>query len=453
MWRKTAATTASCNSGERRHKSRSSRTMCPWTTSSTTCPLLCLASRFSSIPRATCATDWRRPTGRTTQCWWRSKKRRLLCLILVFRPGDPTRGRMTSCLDAFVPASTKRLIGEISYLRERGLAVREHSHRSNTYMSLHSYTFIYIHTHIEQLYPFNNEILSRVLFVLECATNLFYYDVIMDLTVIRRSAAKAFVVYLKGQSVLTRMINARSPAFIGQSWRGSFWYLYGHDSPYSHWRRETLNAPCTAASLRVSLTTIHVYIRIDISTDPHIRIDTKNKNTREGKNSGTNRNAFDVYEIHDVVVFWSFQAFSGYYYTMRYFKLVGQKNNPEQDTVDLYGFRNATAQHCSKTWDQVSGAYQFGMIGLIHQRQTIKKTHKTGLNEASSLAFCHLLTHTVFTQLNITKYTDKEQAFVTTFCFNAHYIDTLLTSGYGFTDATFRTIKFRDTVCVHFFTM
>ena len=223
--------------------------------------------------------------------------------------------------------------------------------------------------HIEQLYSFNMEILSPVVFILECATNLFCYDVMMDFDSDSKECGKSVRRLFKGTKCPYPDDQCSFTGIYRPKLTGKFLvFSTVNDSLYSHSRHETLNAPCTSASLRVSITTTHVYIRTFISTDPHIHIDTKNKNTKEWKNTWTNRNALDVQKIHDEVVFWSFQAFSGYYYTMQYFKLVGQKNNPEQDTVDLYAFRNATAKHCSKTWDQVSGAHQFEMINLIHQK-------------------------------------------------------------------------------------
>ncbi|OQV21380.1 Ectonucleoside triphosphate diphosphohydrolase 1 [Hypsibius exemplaris] len=91
-----------------------------------------------------------------------------------------------------------------------------------------------------------------------------------------------------------------------------------------------------------------------------------------------------------------FLAFSGYFYTLRYLSLVAKNNDSAQDTASLSAFRNATRRHCNKTW----------------------------------------------LQLNKRNYTSNEKKLMTLFCFNAHYIETILTSGYGFTEGTFRNIKF-----------
>ncbi|GAU96311.1 hypothetical protein RvY_07774 [Ramazzottius varieornatus] len=94
-----------------------------------------------------------------------------------------------------------------------------------------------------------------------------------------------------------------------------------------------------------------------------------------------------------------FLAFSGYYHVIKVFQYLAKKNTSEH-SVNLNEFRNVTKQHCSVPFEKLEE---------------------------------------IFEKQNLTK---KLINYMETFCFTAIYIDTVLTSGYGFNETTFANIRF-----------
>ncbi|GAU99630.1 hypothetical protein RvY_10598 [Ramazzottius varieornatus] len=91
-----------------------------------------------------------------------------------------------------------------------------------------------------------------------------------------------------------------------------------------------------------------------------------------------------------------FMAFSGYYSTMEFLNL----SRSTGDRVSLSAFRNHTDAFCARSWKEIS------MLDP----------------------------------------SDPHSPYLTMYCFNAHFVDVLLTDAYGFTDQTFENIIFIEKV-------
>ncbi|OQV18559.1 Ectonucleoside triphosphate diphosphohydrolase 1 [Hypsibius exemplaris] len=97
--------------------------------------------------------------------------------------------------------------------------------------------------------------------------------------------------------------------------------------------------------------------------------------------------------VSEPPLYGSYMAFSGFYSTMEFLNLTSEAS---PSSVHLQAFRDATDTFCAKNWTEISG-----------------------LNAS-----------------------DPHSPFLTMYCFDAHFVDALLTTGYGFTNATFTDIKF-----------